>query len=201
MHIFVANHGDNLLKLMIKHMKRLLTTLALACMTLFAVAQNSPIGMKMEIAEVEENDNEYAIFTYKDPDGAFGYYLSVGHVFQLLDLFLDNPSSSFGLVDETCLVMGETMDDAFAFLDSLLELLDEAPGTTAEFPCRLTTGADQLFVHSTANAIVIKRFLQGKRLNFHFVSGSHTADVDLTKSAIKSLRWNLDLYRKLHPNG
>ena len=182
-------------------MKRLLTTLALACMTLFAVAQNSPVGMKMEIAEVEENDNEYAIFTYKDPDGTFGYYLSVGHVFQLLDIFLDNPSSSFGLVDETCLVMGETMDDAFAFLDSLLALLEESPGTTAEFPCRLTTGADQLFAPSTAKAIVVKRFLQGKRLNFHFVSGNHTADVDLTKSAIKSLRWNLDLYRKLHPNG
>ena len=186
---------------MIKHMKRLLTTLALACMTLFAVAQNSPFGMKMEITEVEENDNEYAIFTYKDPDGTFGYYLSVGHVLQLLDIFLDDPSSSFGLVDETCLVMGETMDDAFAFLDSLLALLDEAPGTTAEFPCRLTTGADQIFVPSTANAIVIKRFLQGKRISFHFLSGRHTADVDLTKSAIKSLRWNLDLYRKLHPEG
>ena len=181
-------------------MKRILTTLLLACMTLFAVAQNSPIGMKMEIAEVGQDDNEYSIFTYKDPDGTFGYYLSVGHVFQLLELFSDDLSSSLGLVNETCLVMGETMDDAFAFLDSLLELLEEAPGTTAEFPCRLTTGADKLFAFSTANAIVVKRFLQGKRLNFHFVSGNHTADVDLTKSAIKSLRWNLDLYRKLHPN-
>ena len=182
-------------------MKRIFTALVLACMTLFAVAQNSPSGMRMEIAEVGENDNEYCIFTYKDPDGSFGYYLSVGHVFQLLELLFDESSSSFGLVDETCLVMGETMDDAFAFLDSLLALLDEAPGTTADFPCRLTTGADQLFVPSTANAIVVKRFLQGKRLNFHFVSGSHTAEVDLTKSAVKSLRWNLDLYRKLHPNG
>ena len=182
-------------------MKRFFTALVLACLTFFAVAQDIPSGMKMEIAEVGENDNEYSIFTYKDPDGTFGYYLSVGHVFQLLELLFDESSSSFGLVDETCLVMGETMDDAFAFLDSLLELLDEAPGTTADFPCRLTTGADQLFVPSTANAIVVKRFLQGKRINFHFVSGSHTAEVDLTKSAVKSLRWNLDLYRKLHPNG
>lgn len=182
-------------------MKRVFTALALACMTLPAVAQNSPIGMKMEVAEVAQDDNEYSIFTYKDPDGTFGYYLGVGHVFQLLDLFFDDLSSSFGLVDETCLVMGETMDDAFAFLDSLLELLEEAPGTTADFPCRLTTGADQLFVPSTANAIVVKRFLQGKRISFHFISGNHTAEVDLTKSSIKSLRWNLDLYRKLHPNG
>ena len=186
---------------MIKHMKRLLTTLALACMTLFAVAQNSPIGMKMEIAEVEENDNEYAIFTYKDPDGTFGYYLSVGHVFDVMEIFGGNFSSSFSLVDETCLVMGETMDDASAFLDSLLEMLEEAPGTTADFPCRLTLGADRLFVPSTANAVVVKRFLQGKRLCFHFVNGDHSAEVDLTRSAIKTLRWNLNLHRKMHPNG
>ena len=185
---------------MIKHMKRLLTTLALACVTLFAVAQNSPFGMKMEITEVEENDNEYAIFTYKDPDGTFGYYLSVGHVLQLLDIFLDDPSSSFGLVDETCLVMGETMDDAFAYLDSLLELLDEAPGTTAEFPCRISTSIDQMFVPSTARAVVVKRLLQAKRLCFTFVSGKHTADVDVTKSALKSLRWSMDVHQKLHPS-
>ncbi|MBR5177001.1 MAG: hypothetical protein IKW89_13905 [Bacteroidales bacterium] len=182
-------------------MKRILTTLALACMTFFAVAQNSPFGMKMEIAEVGQDDNEYSIFTYQDPDGALGYYLGVGHEFDLLRIFGDDLSSSFSLVDETALVMGETMDDAFAFLDSLLELLEEAPGTTAAFPCRLTTGADQLFAPSTAHAVVVKRFLQAKRLSFLFESGGHTAEVDLTKSAIKSLRWNLELYRKLHPNG
>lgn len=182
-------------------MKRILTTLALAVMTLFAVAQNSPFGMKMEIVEIDQDDNEYSIFTYKDPDGTFGYYLSVGHVFEILEIFSDDLSSSFGHVDETALVMGETMDDAFAFLDSLLALLEEAPGTTAEFPCRLTTGADQLFVPSTALAVVVKRFLQAKRLSFHFESGGHTAEVDLPKSVVKTLRWDLNLYRKLHPNG
>ena len=182
-------------------MKRFLTTLAMVCLTLFAVAQNSPFGMKLEIAEVDQDDNEYSIFTYQDPDGTSGYYLSVGYEFDLLQIFGDDLSSTFGLVDETALVMGETMDNAFAFLDSLLALLEEAPGTTAEFPCRLTTGADQLFAPSTAHAIVVKRFLQAKRICFHFESGGHTAEVDLTKSAIKSLRWNLELYRKLHPNG
>ena len=181
-------------------MKRLLTTLALACMTLFAVAQNSPVGMKMEIAEVGDDDNQFSIFTYRDPDGAFGYYLGVGREFDLLEIFSDDRSSSFGIVDETCLVMGETMDDAFAFLDSLQELLEEAPGTTAEFPCRMTTGADQLFAPSVANAIVVKRFLQGKRLSFHFISGKHSAEVDMTRSDIKMLRWNLNLYRKIHPD-
>jgi hypothetical protein len=156
--------------------------------------------MKLEIAEVGQDDNEYSIFTYQDPDGKLGYYLSVGHEMELLHIFSDDLSSTFGLVDETALVMGDTMDDAFAYLDSLLALLEEAPGTTADFPCRLTTGADQLFVPSTAHAFVVKRFLQAKRICFQFVSGSHTAEVDLTKSAIKSLRWNLELYRKLHPN-
>ena len=183
-----------------KQMKRIFSLLALVCMTLAAAAQNSPFGLKSDLAEVEQDDHQYSIFTYKDPDGNFGYYMSVGRAFDLLEIFSDDSNTSFSLVDETCLEMGETFEDALAFLDNLLTLLEEAPGTTAEFPCRMTTGLDQMFVPSTAHAVVVKRFLQAKRLCFHFVSGHHTAEADVTKSAVKSLRWNLNLYRKLHPN-
>ena len=48
--------------------------------------------------------------------------------------------------------------------------------------------------------VVVKRFLQGKRLNFQFVSGGRTADVDLTRSTLKALRWNLNLGKKLGLN-
>lgn len=181
-------------------MKRILSILALVCMTLSAVAQTSRFGDKTDIAEVGQDDYQYSIFTYKAPDGTFGYYLSIGREFDVLQIFSDNSDASFSLVDESCLEMGETIDDAYAFIDTLLALLEATPGTMAEFPCRITTSFDQMFVPSTAHAIVVKRFLQAKRLCFTFVSGKHTADVDVTKSALKSLRWNLDLYQKLHPN-
>ena len=182
------------------NMKRILSLIALVCMTLTAVAQNNPFGDKTDIAEVGQDDYQYTVFTYKAPDGTFGYYMSVGREFDLLQIFSDNGNSSFSLVDEACLEMGQTMDDAYAFIDTLLTLLEAAPGSTAEFPCRISTSIDQMFVPSTARAVVVKRLLQAKRLCFTFVSGKHTADVDVTKSALKSLRWSMDVHQKLHPN-
>ena len=81
-----------------------------------------------------------------------------------------------------------------------MALLDGNPGTAAEFPCRLTSGAEKLSVPGTLNWVVVKRFLQGKRLCFQFVNGRHTAEVDLAKSSLKSLRRGFNLGRKMHPN-
>ena len=70
-------------------MKRILTIIALVIATLPAFAQkqkNIPAGMRMEIVEIEQDDNEYSIFTYKDDDGTFGSYLSLGHVYRLLEV-------------------------------------------------------------------------------------------------------------------
>ncbi len=77
----------------------------------------------------------------------------------------------------------------------MLALLEEAPGTTAAFQCRRASGGERLSVPDQANCVVVKRFLQGKRLCFQFVSGGRTADVDLTRSTLKTLRWNLNLGR------
>ena len=59
-------------------MKRILTTIVLACVLTSAWAQDFPAGMRNEIVEIEQNEDEYSLFTYKDEDGAFGYYLSLG---------------------------------------------------------------------------------------------------------------------------
>ena len=181
-------------------MKRIFLTFALACMPLFLQAQDIPAGMRMEVYEIEQNDDVFSLFTYKDEDGTFGYYLSVGHEFNLLEIFTDDSNSSFSHVDEACLWLGETPADAYASLDRMLALLEEEPGTTAEFPCRLTAGAEWLTGTATATFIVVRRFILGKRLSIHFPSGSHTAEVDLSRSTLKSLRWGLNLDQKLHPS-
>jgi len=182
-------------------MKRLSLALALACMALFVQAQDIPAGLRMEIVEIEDNDESYSLFSYKDEDGTFGYYLGLGHEYRLLEIFVDGDShSSFSHLDETCLWMGETVADAYASLERLLALLEEEPGTTAEFPCRMTGGAERLTASVTATCIVVKRFLQAKRLQFHFPVGNRTGEAELSKSALKSLRWSLNVNQKLHPS-
>lgn len=186
-------------------MKRVITTCTLAFIAVFTFAQNRdiPAGLRMEVAEAEINDNyKSSIFTYKDEDGTFGYYLGVSHVYQLLKMVRDDITDmSADHVDETLIWMGTTAEEAFAFTDTLLALLDKKPGTVVEYPCRLATGAERLGAHGTATCIVVKRFLQGKRLCFHFTSGSRTAEADLNKSSIKSLRLSFKVNHKLRKNG
>ena len=177
-------------------MKRFLITLALACLMLSAFAQNRdiPAGMRMELSELTQDKNQYSIFTYKDADGTFGYYLSLGRVLDLLEIFGDGlGNTSLSHIDATCLWLGATPEEAGATLDALTNLFDEDPGVTAEFPCRLTNGAEGLTDHDTATCTVVKRFLQGKRLLFVFKSGSRTAEADLTKPGLKTLRWGTKL--------
>ena len=181
-------------------MKRIITTLALACVLTSAWAQDFPAGMRREIVEIEQNDHEYSLFSYKEEDGSLGYYLSLGHVTPIVEAEIFGGHTSFSHIDETCLCLGATKDEALATIESLLALLEEAPGTTAAFQCRRSSGGERLSVPDQANCVVVKRFLQGKRLCFQFVSGEHTAEVDLTRSTLKSLRWNINLGKKLGLN-
>ena len=87
--------------------------------------------MRMEIAEAELNDNQYSLFTYLDEDGKYGYYMSLGRVYRLIE---------------------------------------------------------------------VKRVLKGNRLCFNFNTGQYTAEAYVTKSAVKTLRCNFNLYQKLHKN-
>jgi len=180
-------------------MKRILLVTAIALMTVMCVkAQNIPAGMRMEIIEVGQDDNEYSIFQYKDPDGTTGYYMSLGHVTELLSLVRDDiTDASFNHISEVCLPLGSTKEDVLANLDKLLELFNQDKGTTAELACRLSTGSDRLGDESTATYTVVKRFLQGKRLSFQFTSGRRTAQADLTKSVVKQLKFGVKIDRKM----
>ena len=174
-------------------MKRIIATIAFACVMLSAWAQDFPAGMRKEIVEIEQDDHEYSLFSYKDADGTFGYYLSLGRVFPILEAEIFGGQTTISHVDETCLCLGATTEEALATIEQLLALLEEPVGTTAAFQCRRSSGGERLSVPDRANCVVVKRFLQGKRLNFQFVSGGHTADVE-------SLRWNINLGKKLGLN-
>jgi len=183
-------------------MKRLFYCLAFMLIPMMMSAQKDiPAGMRMEIAELELDDNEYSVFQYKDPDGTTAYYLSLGNVFHILGFFRDDITDmAIDHFDEACLVMGKTQEEAVAFMDELLEFLNEKIGTKKEFQYRKTNGADLLTDTDISTCTVTKRFLQSKRLSFQFVSGKRTVETDLKKSTIKNLRLNIKINKKLHPD-
>lgn len=164
-----------------------------------ASAKDIPAGMRMEIAEAEENDNEFQLFTYKDEDGTFGYYLGLGRVFRILDVLFDGElNTSFDHIDEVCLCLGATPEVAMESLDTILAMFDKEVNTVAEFPARMSTGSERLNNPVIITCIVKKKFLGGKRLQFNFASGKHSAEADLSKSTVKFLKKGLEFDMKRH---
>ena len=182
-------------------MKRIIALMALALVCVGVSAKKEiPAGIRMEMAEYEMNDNVYSLFTYKDDDGSTAYYMSLGREYRLIEGSVNNVvNMSLSHIDETCLFMGTTSDEVFKSFDALQALLDQEIGTTLEFRCRQTTGAERLGEEIPAICTVVRRPLEGKRLCFRFVAGKRTAEADIVKSAIKSLRSGLKFYLKLHP--
>lgn len=183
-------------------MKRILIALALACLTLCSYAQkNLPAGMRSEITEIEQNDDTYTLFQYKDRDGNLGYYLSLLHTngsvsFEILEM----GNTSISSFDECCLYLGETYDQALEALTDLVDLFSEAAGTTRELEGRRTNGAEGLTDPITITC-VLRKGLLGKHLDLRFEGRNRPAEVQLSKSSVKSLISGLKFHRKLHPKG
>ena len=95
-------------------MKKMMMTIAFALVTLGAFAQKEqPIGLRMEVAEAETDHAEYSIFTYRDEDDNFGYYLSLAKVTHILGLLRDDiTDAAFDAIKETCICLGATYDEA-----------------------------------------------------------------------------------------
>ncbi|MBR5736708.1 MAG: hypothetical protein IKX60_07965 [Bacteroidales bacterium] len=182
-------------------MKRIFAAAIFACIALFAGAQDIPAGIRMEITEVEQDDNQFTIFTYKDEDGTFAYYLSLGRELKLIEVADGEDgifNASLSHVDETCVWLGTTYDEAMGTLEHLLTLFDKEPGYSTEFSGRLSM-VEKLGKPTVARCVVIKRLL-GKHLFFLFDNGRYTANAELTKGTVKSLITAMKFDKKLHPN-
>ena len=182
-------------------MKRIIISLVLACFAFSVHAQKDiPAGMRIEVAEIGENDDQYTIFKYKDEDGTTGYYMSLAHRADNLDFLLEGTSLSISDIDEICLWLGADSDEALAALEDLLELLDQDAGTEREFVCRQARGIRLSTEPSSITGVVKKRLLWGKYLSFSFISRDRTMEVSLSKSNVKQLRSSFKIDLKLHPN-
>lgn len=187
-------------------MKKLLMLALVAVFTLTldtftASAKDKALGMKLEIVETDNNDNQFSIFTYQEKGGAVGYYMGVGKEFDPSEVFgyeILGGTLSVTHIDEVGLYLGSTVDEALKTLDAMLALYDKDVDFQTEFQGRLTTGSGQLDAPTTIPCVVKKKFLKGKFLRFYFVSGKHNAEADLDKSSLKFLRKGLELDKKRH---
>ena len=181
-------------------MKRMMMVVVSIMATMYIQAQNIPTGMRMEIAESERDKSEFSIFSYKDEDGTFGYYLGLGRVLHVLPIFRDDiTNAAFDDIKETCIWLGATPDEAFATIDTILDLYSKDVDTSMEFQGRMATGSERLGDPSTSTCVVKKKTLGGKQLQFIFTSGERQAEVYLPKSVVKELRWDFKADVKLHP--
>ncbi|MBQ9883260.1 MAG: hypothetical protein IJM43_02255 [Bacteroidaceae bacterium] len=177
--------------------------LAMAFQTQTAWAQKKRASMRMEICEAESNDNEFSVFTYKDGDGPNIYYLGLGRVTRLMDVLFDPElvTTSFDHIDETCIYLGTTNEEAYEALGEMLKIYDEDVDYVTQFVGRVIGGnGETLGDEQQVVCQVTKKLLGGKQLMFVFMSGKYRAEAFLGKSVIKELRLGLKIDKKLHKN-
>jgi len=111
-------------------MKRLFTTLVLACVTVFAFAQSSSIlRPRIEIAEVlDENDNTILEVFYMNDESPRQYYLSVGN----LGVGTDIVQVGFDPVFELFIPLGGTLDEAISSMEMLKAFYKQPRKSTME---------------------------------------------------------------------
>lgn len=164
-------------------MKKLILAVVLAGMTVISYAQRDVRpGSSLEVASVEQNDNNFYIYKVKDKEGNPAYYLSVSRVEYAFEAEILNSTTTFSSSNGTVLLFGETYEDALENLEDLLEMFTEDDGEQKEFTC----------LDGTKVLCTLHKGCLGKHLSI--------GEATLTKGNIKSLRYSLKVSKKLHPD-
>lgn len=152
-------------------------------MTVISYAQRDvKPGSSLEVANVEQNDNNFYIYKVKDKEGTPAYYLSVSRVEYAFEAEILNFSTTFSSSNGTVLLFGETYEDALENLEELLEMFTEDDGAQKEFTC----------LDGSKVLCTLHKGCLGKHLSI--------GEATLTKGNIKSLRYSLKVSKKLHPD-
>lgn len=164
-------------------MKKLILAVVLACTAVVSYAQRDvKPGRSLEVANVEQNDNNFYIYKVKDNDGNPAYYLSVSRVEYAFEAEILNSTTTFSSSNGKVLLFGETYEDAQENLEELLEMFTEDDGEQKEFTS----------IDGTKVLCTLHKGCLGKHLSI--------GEATLTKGNIKSLRYSLKVSKKLHPD-
>ena len=174
-------------------MKKLLAAFVLACMTIAAVAQNSILRPRVEIAELEDDSCSLEVF-YMNDELPRVYYLSVGnlgignHVIQIV----------FDPIVELFIPIGNTLDEAIATMEQLKAFYKEPKKSTMEI-----TG---IFSAAYPNDNIVpvtvtsRRFIFTKQLEFSIPTEGMVRATRIPRSDFSSLLLSVKMYRGIHPN-
>lgn len=176
-------------------MKKLLCILAALFLATAAFAQESGIPFRLELAEVEMDDDAVNLEVFNMPvDGQNHYYLSVGN----LGVGDEVVQINFDPLFELFIPLGDTVAEAMDRLTELQELVKTSPGNYVEMPGCLAVGfpTDQL----ETVKVTSRRFLLTRLLAFSVERDGYLRATHIPRSAINSLVSSMNFYRRLHPN-
>ena len=178
-------------------MKRLFTTLFLACVTVFAFAQSSSIlRPRIEIAEVlDENDNTILEVFYMNDESPRQYYLSVGN----LGVGTDIVQVGFDPVFELFIPLGGTLDEAISSMEMLKAFYKQPRKSTMEIEGIFSVAYPNDNVLTVT--VTSRRFIFSKVLEFSIPTESEgiVRATHIYRSKFNGLLTSVKFYRRLHP--
>lgn len=178
-------------------MKRLFATLAIACVTVLAFAQNSSIlRPRMEIAEIEENESVVLDVFYMNDESPRVYYLSVGN----LGIGNNVIQIGFDPAFELFIPLGGTLDEAILALNELKAFCKQPKKSTMEiqglFSVAYPTG------EPVTITVTSRRFIFSKILEFSLPTESEgiVRATHVSRAKFNSIISSVKIYKALHPN-
>lgn len=177
-------------------MKRLFATLAIACVTVLAFAQNSSIlRPRMEIAEIEENESVVLDVFYMNDESPRVYYLSVGN----LGIGNNVIQIGFDPAFELFIPLGGTLDEAIIALEELKAFYKQPKKSTMEirglFSVAYPTG------EPVTITVTSRRFIFSKILEFSLPTESEgiVRATHVSRAKFNSIISSVKIYKALHP--
>jgi predicted RNase H-like HicB family nuclease len=162
-------------------MKRFITSIALIVLSIAAMAQALPVGVRKTVAQAQGKEKTYEIFAYKDADGATGYYLGLGTPDNIPGYII-----TFDDVPETCLKMGASIEDVKKNLEDILAFYGSASGTVKSFAARTAVGS-RLKESANAQATLQVVFMGGRKILFTYPSKAFTTETYLRRHTVRAL--------------
>lgn len=183
-----------------KNMKRIVLTLALACISVLALAQNSSLlRPRIEIADTSSDDvksTQMEVF-YMDDESPRMYYISLGH----LGIGPALLQVDFDPVFEVFLPLGGTLDEAIGRLEEIKELFKmprlESTEITGSFAALYPKNDEPVTFTVTSRKVVFSKVLE-----FSLPTGSEgiIRALHITKSDFNSILFAVKFHKRLHPN-
>lgn len=179
---------------MYRNIKLAFSLLLIMVLPLFSFAQDHKLPNRLEIVEVENDEEDVQIEVFALlRDGQKSYYLSVG------DLGVGNKVVQLHIdpIFELFIPLGNTLDEAQENLEKMKTMFKQSKGDTMQ----VTGCLDLAFPGENLETVTITytRFMLTHMLEFSVQREGYLRATHITRSQFKSLVTSLKLYRKLHP--